>query len=348
MILRLFLFAAASAISGNCRADTDTLAATRHDVILFGTSLVSLGAQLFQDTALSADRKTSCASCHRPDLYFTDGKPVGIGVFGNPGTRNTPTLLNISSQYSLLWDGRKDSLESQVLDPIFNSREHALKDEKSLLQALRRNSTYAPLLIAAFGTAGKEPAATHVAMALAAYVRSLISANTAFDRYVFERNLDAFSSEEIRGYKLFTGLAGCSQCHNLNPESVSKGIDQFHVSAVGFPLTAKVRMSELMALALSRIKKGELALLRDEISSDSDLSSLGHFLATGNIHDVGKFRTPSLRHVAHTAPYMHDGSIATLDEAIEIELYSSEGAHRHPVQLTADEKIALEKFLKTL
>jgi cytochrome c peroxidase len=271
---------------------------------------VALGARLFSDPRLSGDGRRSCASCHRPELAFSDGRRRAQGLNGQALNRNTPALWNLAWSSAYFWDGRAPTLEAQVVLPIVAADEMG-GDWSKILPRLNDDGTLAP----AFGSAfPAETAITEasVAKALAAYVRSLISPPTRFDAWI-EGDSHALKANEVRGFRLFTGKAGCVLCH------------------VGWRFT-------------------------DDRFHDIGLAGrdMGRSLVAGGTPGLPAFKTPSLRELAHTAPYMHDGSLATL--AAVLKHYAG-GLRRRPslapslprrLRLTPNERADLIAFLGTL
>ena len=305
----------------------------------------ALGKRLFADKALSRDRTVSCAGCHQSALAFTDGKPVATGFEGKLGTRNTMSLLNVGQQTSFFWDGRRTRLEDQVLDPLVNPLEHALADQGQVLSTLRANPEYRKAFAAAFPATRPDPVQTeNLSIALAAFVRTLVSPESAIDRFVVKKDNAALSPDARAGFQVFTGKAQCVSCHSLKPDSASGRVlltDQsFHAHGASF---------YGMHQSLDRMAKQVLAKgkpLSDVARDDPQgTAGLGRFMVSGALADVGAFRTPSLRNVAKTAPYFHDGRVTTLELAVEQELLSQGSEQR---LLSPEEKRVLLVFLKAL
>jgi cytochrome c peroxidase len=257
---------------------------------------IALGRKLFFDTRLSSDGTLSCATCHDPERAFTDGRAVAIGVGGQRGPRNSPTLVNRGYGRLHFLDGRAASLEQQALEPIFNPKELALSPSELEKRV------------------GLPKA--KVSRALASYVRTIRSGDSPFDRYV-AGDRDALPEQARQGLKLFRGKGGCVVCHvgpNLTDE-------KFHNTGVAW--------------------NGQS--FRDE----------GRYAITGEPVSRGAFRTPTLREIASTAPYMHDGSLATLEDVID---YYDRGGRPNPhldpevrlLDLSRAEKRALTAFLRSL
>jgi cytochrome c peroxidase len=273
---------------------------------------IELGKRLFFERRLSENEGISCASCHIPDKAFADGTVISPGPKGPSGTRNTPTLVNVSLQPYQLWDGRSSSLEDQALLPVENPREMGSRLE-TVLDRLNQVASYRTAFQEVFGTLATR---NTVAQALASFERTILSGNSAYDRYR-AGDREAMRPASIEGMKLFHGKAHCSVCHR--GPNLSNG--QFHNLGVGW--------------------------------NGSRFADQGRFAVTGIIKDKGAFKTPTLRQVAQTAPYMHDGSLATLDEVVEF--YNRGGnpnPHLDPLiqprKLNAQEKRWLVEFLKSL
>jgi cytochrome c peroxidase len=329
----------AASLSVACRSiahDTDTAAVA---------SLVALGRTVFFDPALSADGRVSCASCHQPDRAYSDGRPRAAGIAGRTGTRNAPGLLDVGRQHSLFWDGRRAHLEDQALDPLLNEVEHGLASEGQLLDRLRADARYPAAFAAAFAS---EPiTARHVANALAAFERTLVSGPSPFDRFR-AGDRDAMPPAARRGWVVFDQQAHCTHCHlatsddGLPPLFTDHG---FHSLAVGFHRIE--RTLPQLTVRLAALRRGGQPLGRDVLQS-SALAELGRFAVTLDPRDLAAFKTPGLRNVARTAPYMHDGSVATLGEAVDLEVYSRGARDARPIILTPSERDDLITFLHAL
>lgn len=274
---------------------------------------IDLGRMLFFDKNLSRDRSISCADCHLPQKAFTDGRSVSIGVGGAVGRRNAPTLLNCAYGKTLFWDGRTASLEEQALLPLTSPAEMD-NTLDAVIQYLKANEAYRRLFQRSFGTTNVLPA--NLARALASYQRSLVAANAPFDRYRLLDDASALSPAAQRGLLLFRGKARCAQCHEGSLFSDQK----FHNTGVNW---------------------GKPPL------------DLGRFEQTGRDEDRGAFKTPTLRNLSFTAPYMHDGSLRTLEEVVDF--YDRGGQPNphldpalRPLSLASDEKSALIEFLRSL
>lgn len=277
---------------------------------------IALGKQLFHDKRLSADGTVSCATCHIPAQAFTDGLALAKGIGGLTATRNTPTLLNVAFNENLFWDGRRTSLEEQAGDPFINPREHGFKTHPQLVAVIQRDHAYRRAFKRAFAVPPTAITMEHIALALASFERTLLAANTPFDRYYYQSDKTALSEAAVRGLVLFTGRAQCARCHHIGASFATFTDHQFHSLGVGY---RKIE-ARLATITQHLVNAGDQPT-DHQILSDADVAELGRFSVTRNPLDIATFRTPSLRNVALTAPYMHDGSLATLAEVLELELY---------------------------
>lgn len=274
---------------------------------------VELGKLLFFDKRLSKDNTVSCATCHDPQKGFTDQVPVSTGMHGQKGALSAPTVLNAAYMFSQFWDGRAKTLEEQAKGPIINPVEMGNTHE-FCSQTISEIKGYRPYFKAAYGT--EEVTIDRIANAIATFERTVLSGNSAWDRYTQLKDESALTEAGKRGLVLFEGKARCTQCH------------------VGFTL------SDSLFHNLG-------------VGMNQENPHLGRYNVTKEEKDKGAFKTPTLRDLLQTAPYMHDGSIATLEEVIE--LYDRGGEPNKwldpkmkPLALTADEKADLLEFLKSL
>lgn len=305
--------------------------------------LAYIGMHLFTDERLSITRNVSCATCHVPEKAFTDGRTVAVGNLGRRGTRNTPSLWDVGTLPNQFWDGRRTTLEQQAIDPLLNSREHGLPSAQILLETVRADRNYQADFKSAFGITSSEITIQHISQALAAFERMLVSSDSAFDRYQYGGDTTALSESAMRGFRLFDGRAGCANCHILDGARATFTDFKFHFIGVNLaPLLP--RLAELA----ERVAAADRRVLDGLISEDSDIAALGRFVVTKNPQDIGRFRTPSLRNVAVTGPYMHDGSVPTLEMALEFEAYYRGLETNQPLMLTPSERSDLIAFLHSL
>lgn len=302
---------------------------------------VQLGKRIFFDTRLSKDGAVSCGSCHIEEKAFNDGKALAEGHAKARGTRNTPSLLNAAFNTSFFWDGRRDSLEAQALDPFLNPMEHGLIDVDQLRRAVEADPSYRAMFRKAFGSEGID--AKRIAGALAAFEKTLLSGNSAFDRFQYGGDTRALGEREKHGLLLFKGAARCVSCHTTGPEFALFSDQRFHAIGVG-----RERLLEHLPRLTQQVVSSSPQEKDRLIFSDPLVAALGRFTVTGNPVDIGAFRTPSLRNVALTAPYMHDGSVATLEDAVSREIYYRGNEDGRPLILTPQEVEDLVAFLRSL
>ena len=291
---------------------------------------IELGRHLFYDPILSADSTMSCSSCHLPELSFADGQATSAGIDGIFGSRSSMSLINIGYvEKGLFWDGRANTLEDQALAPVEDPIE--LHDTwENVEQKLRQHPSYPKMFRHAFGiNDSQEITREMAAKALAQFERTLISSNSKFDK-VYLQEAGIFTDSEQRGFEMFfdkgaqgSGLpdAECGHCHN-EPLMTT---DEFFNNGL------------------------------DSVSSLTEFLDLGLGGVNQDTFDNGKFRAPSLRNIALTAPYMHDGRFQTLEEVIDF--YNESPNHINgsnvdvnirPLELTDSQKQDILNFLHTL
>lgn len=305
---------------------------------------IALGKQLFNDKRLSQDGTISCASCHNKDRAFTDGQKVAVGIKRQTGFRNAPTVVNADFYQSLFLDGRAASLEEQALGPFLNPIEHGLINQQQLVEIVNQDSQYRQQFAQVFNTT--EITAEQIAQAIASFERTLIAGNSAFDRYLFGRDRQALTDSEARGMRIFRRKGNCANCHEISGKDALFMDNRFYNLGIGFN-----KVNPQIAEFVKALRAGKSA---EEFEfTDAQRAELGRFNVTHIIADIGKFKTPTLRNITLTAPYMHDGSVATLEEVIE---YYDKGGDKNPfldpaifpLHLTAQEKLDLVAFLKAL
>lgn len=274
-----------------------------------------LGEQLFSDPILSLDSTVSCRSCHLPEFAFADTAVFSRGVGGRLGRRNAPTITNMASRSHFFFDGRAATLEQQVLMPIQDTVE--MRATLGLVeQRLRSHPVYGPAFREIFG---RPATSDDLAAALATFVLTLETADTPFDRWMFDEP-EGMSEAAVQGREVFLGKGRCFDCH-FSPDFTG---------------------DEFRNVGLYNGKK-----LRDT----------GRFAFTGDSTDLGKFKVPGLRNVAVTAPYMHNGMFRTLDEVIDYydkpdkvvpDAIGRDSLLAEPLGLTPGEKADLKAFLEAL
>lgn len=273
---------------------------------------VALGYLLYFDKRLSNDDTVSCATCHNPATGWTDRSPVSTGIKGQQGTRSAPTVVNAAYMFSQFWDGRAASLEEQALGPIINPVEMGQPDHSFMVNKLEKIHGYEPQFQKVFGEGVTKE---NVSKAIAAFERTILAANSRYDRYS-QGDKSALNASEVRGMDLFFGKANCSRCHAGPNFSDS----QFHNLGVGIA---------------------------------APKPDLGRYEQTKVERDKGAFKTPTVRDITKTAPYMHDGSEKTLKEVVE---FYDRGGNKNPqldplivpLNLTAQEQADLIAYMKAL
>ena len=320
---------------------------------------VELGRHLFYDTRLSGNGEQSCATCHIQALAFTDGRPRGLGSTGERHPRSAMSLVNVAYRDALTWGNPTlRSLEEQVLVPLFGTDPVELGlsgHEPRVYAALAASPVYRRLFAAAFpppapadgveGGVERLVTTDNVALALAAFQRSIVSFRSPYDRYRFHEDETALSPAARRGMRLFfSGRARCGGCHLGHTVSTDLGLNldggsKAATSPVGDPPVFLFHNTGLYNLP------GPVPYPAD---------NAGKYLHTGDLEDAGQFRIPSLRNVAVTAPYMHDGSIAALGEVLDHYVAGGRAPNPRqsesirPLSLRDDERRDLIAFLQSL
>ncbi len=307
---------------------------------------IELGRLLFHDSRFSGDGSISCASCHHSDKAFTDALNTPLGINGQTGARNAPTVINAAFYKTLFLDGRAKSLEDQALGPFLNPVEHGLSDYKKIINVIKSDSAYPERFKQVFGIATDDIAIEHVVKAIASFERTLISGNSLFDQYYFGRDHSKLSESAARGLRIFRRKGNCANCHEISWDNALFMDNQFYNIGVGFK-----RIDKQLSDIISTLQTG--GKIEDLDLSAEQISELGLFNVTGFIKDIGKFKTPTLRNIALTAPYMHDGSVESLEEVVD---YYDKGGDKNrfidsaifPLHFTDQEKIDLVEFMKAL
>lgn len=283
-------------------------------------ALIELGRRLFFSPVLSADGQVSCASCHKPELGFADNQPTSAGAGGRETQRNAPGLLNVAFRPGLRWDAYPTSIEQFIKYPVSGRDEMNAHDLPAAARRAAGNPGFAAGFQRVFGS--RQVDFPQIEIAIGAYVRTLVSGNSAFDRAMFGGQPEAMSASAWRGFALFGGRAGCSTCHTWTQESPFFSDGQLHATGWGWDAALGAYVDE-----------GAGALGTSELT--------------------GQFRTPTLRDLTLTGPYMHDGRLATLREVIEFfNRGGGPGPGRspsmRPLHLTESDMDDLEQFLIAL
>lgn len=266
-------------------------------------ALVDLGRMLYYDARLSKNHDVACNSCHLLDAYGVDNKPTSPGHKGQLGGRNSPTSYNAALHLAQFWDGRAPSVEEQAKGPVLNPVEMAMPSEESVVKVLRSIPGYQEAFKAAFPGDAEPISYNNMAVAIGTFERGLVTKNSRFDQYLGGK-VDALTPEEVAGLDLFVST-GCTTCHSG--------------AAMGGAMYQK------------------LGLVHPYETADN-----GRMDATKNEADKGFFKVPSLRNIAKTSPYFHDGSIATLEDAVRKMAH-----HQLGKDLTDAEVASIVAFLQT-
>lgn len=268
---------------------------------------VALGSRLFHDTRLSRDNSVSCASCHVLSKGGVDGLKHSVGIGKQRGDMNAPTVFNSGFNFRQFWNGRAQSLEDQIDGPVHNPKEMA-SSWPEIVAKLQQDPAYAAEFRALYRD-GMQP--RNIKHAIATFERSLITPNSRFDKYL-RGDRDALTQDEIQGYQLFKRY-GCVACH----QGVNVGGNLYE----------------------------RLGVMRDFFKTRGDIApaDLGRFAITGKPEDRHVFRVPSLRNIALTAPYLHDGSVDALGEVVVIM-----GQYQLGVSIPPGDVALIVRFLHTL
>jgi cytochrome c peroxidase len=315
---------------------------------------VELGRKLFMDRRLSRNATMSCAMCHVPEQGFTAtalGTPLGLE--GRSLRRNAPSLLNVAYVGQLFHDGRASALESQAWMPLLDPIEMGNQSVADVLKRIGAMPDYAGLFEAAFD--GAAPSERTLGAALASYQRTLVSGNSRFDRWRYGNDKAALSAREQAGFAVFAGKGRCIACHVVGQRHALFSDARFHNTGIGWarrkaaPTDPERRYAVQLAPGVfTEVKERDLASVSEPAQHDE-----GRFEVTRNDSERWAYRTPSLRNVAITGPYMHDGSLATLEAVIAY--YQQGGIDNpgkdqllRPLQLSAQELADLAAFLRSL
>jgi len=276
---------------------------------------ITLGDKLFHDKRFSTTGEVSCATCHDREKGFTDNPlKTSEGINKLTGTRNAPTVLNAAYMTTQFWDGRSPSLEDQALGPFINPVEMGLKNHQPILEIVRSDPEYIAAFENVFGIEGSQTTMDQVTRAIAAFERTVVYGNSPFDRYYYLSDTGALDDRQERGLDLFINQGRCVSCHLIEQTQALFTDNRFHNIGVGIN-TIQADIAELSHAFLEA--DYTLDEVDVEVLSDPRTSELGRFAVVHNFNELGAFKTPSLRNIALTAPYMHDGSIATLREVVE-------------------------------
>jgi cytochrome c peroxidase len=279
---------------------------------------IALGKKLFDDKRFSSTGQVACATCHDEKKAFTD-TPLrtseGIKKAGKPltGTRNAPTVVNAAYFDVQFWDGRSATLEDQSQHPFVNPVEMGLKDHQPILKIVRSDPDYVKGFEQVFGKKGAHVTMKEVQQAIAAFERTQVAGDTAFDRFFYGGEQAALTEAQKRGFDLFVNKGRCVSCHVVEQTAALFTDNRFHNVGVGINDVQK-EVPDLAGAFLQA--KATLAEVDVKVLADKRTSELGRFAISREFEGLGAFKTPTLRNVAVTPPYMHDGSLATLKDVM--------------------------------
>ncbi len=274
---------------------------------------VELGRLLFFDKRLSKNDTIACASCHLPAKAFADGMPVSTGINKLKGGRSAPASINRVFSKGQFWDGRADTLEDQSIGPFVSPVEHGFINHNELVAKIKKFAGYRQLFQDVFG---REIAIEDIGKAIASFQRTILSGNSAVDKFDLGGEEKALSESAKRGLELFRGKARCTRCHS----GFNFTDEKFHNLGIGW---------------------------------DTNTVDLGRYMVTKNPEDIGAFKTPTLREIARSAPYMHDGRFTSLEDVVK---FYNQGGIKNPhqdntiipLELTEQEQQDVVALLKSL
>lgn len=317
---------------------------------------IALGDKLYNDKRFSSTGKIACMTCHDPKKGFTDNLRVSKGIKDLTGTRNSPTVFNAAYMTTQFWDGRSPSLEDQAQHPITNPVEMGLPNHDPVMKIVKEDPAYVAAFKAAFNVEPKDIVLDHVLKAIATFERTQVGGNSRFDRWYFNGE-KTLNEREQRGFNVFIGNGRCVSCHTVEHTTALFTDNKFHNIGVGINRVPAADIDKLVGEFLKADYSKEV--VDKKVLTDKKTSEIGRVAVTQQMVDIGNFKTPTLRNIALTAPYMHDGSLKTLEEVVEhynrggkssdaekITPYLSGGIR--PLNLTATEKADLVAFMKSL
>jgi cytochrome c peroxidase len=331
------------------------------------TDKVALGLALYFDKRLSVNSTVSCATCHDPANAFTDHNAVALGVSGDAGTRNAPTILNAMFSERLFWDGRVGSLEDQAKQPLTNPFEMGMENYAAVVArvtAIREYQQRFQLVFRKEGTTIET-----IVKAIAAYERTQLSGNSPFDRFI-AGDKKGITEAQKRGWELFKDKAKCIECHSFSPDSPFFTDFKFHNTGVAARDSSFEQLSRLARQITNSDTEGTgdkpIKLMNNLpmssrqpeksaplLAHTEGFTELGRYLVTKQQKDVGAFKTPTLRDVELTTPYMHNGSEKTL---IDVVRFYNRGGNANPsldermrpLHLSEEEMNELVEFMRAL
>lgn len=312
---------------------------------------INLGRKLFYDRRLSINNTFSCAMCHVPEQGFTNNEmATAVGVEGRTVRRNSPTLYNVAYLRSLFHDGRETTLENQVWGPLLARNEMANPSIGYVIDKIKGNSDYNGLFEKTFG---KSASIDTIGMAIASYERTLNSANSPFDRWYYGKDESAIDPKSKRGFALFNGKARCGQCHHINKDFALLTDNNLHNTGIGFVEAMNKPAQPTQKVQVSPGVYVEVDSKLIASVAETKANDLGRYEVTQKPEDRWRYKTPSLRNISLSAPYMHNGSLANLREVVEF--YNRGGSANEnldplikPLNFTLSEIDDLVSYLQAL
>lgn len=318
---------------------------------------IALGDKLFNDARFSSTGDVSCATCHDPAKAFTDSPLVtSEGINKLTGTRNAPTVINSAYFKLFFWDGRSVDLEDQAQHPIVNPVEMGLVNHDPVLQIVRTDPDYVARFKKVFDKQGEQVTMKEVQQALASFERTIVAGDSPFDRWYYGGDQNAVNDQVKRGFNVFLTKGRCVSCHTMEQDYALFTDNRFHNIGVGVNRI----QNEIPEFAPAFLTAKSAGTDVDKaVLTNPKVSELGRFAVTESLDEIGAFKTSTLRNVAVTAPFMHDGSLATLRDVVEH--YNNGGVTRkddpvndflsggiRPLNLTDDEISDLVAFMESL
>jgi cytochrome c peroxidase len=276
---------------------------------------IALGDKLFNDKRFSSTGDVSCAKCHDPAKAFTDGPLVtSEGVNKLTGTRNAPTVINAAYFKLFFWDGRSIDLEDQAQHPMINPVEMGLPNHDPVLRIVRTDPDYVARFKKVFDKQGDQVTMKEVQQAIASFERTIVAGDSPFDRWYYGHDDQAMNESAKRGFNIFLTKGRCVSCHTMEQDYALFTDNRFHNIGVGVNrIQAEIpKFAPAFLTAKSAGTDVDKAVL-----TNPKVSELGRFAVTESLDEIGAFKTSTLRNVAVTAPFMHDGSLKTLRDVVE-------------------------------
>jgi cytochrome c peroxidase len=311
---------------------------------------IALGKKLFYDRRLSLNNTFSCAMCHIPEQGFTNNEmATAVGVEGRTVRRNSPTLYNVAYMEKLFHDGRENTLEQQAWSPLLARNEMANPSIGYVIDKIKQSGDYNSLFEQAFR---RGVSMETVGMALASYQRTLNSANSAFDRWFYRKQQNTLTAEAKRGYQLFVGKANCAACHQIGAKTALFTDQKLHNTGIGYDEAMNKSPNKLKVQVAPGVFMDVDSATVNSVT-EPKAADLGLYEISQNPTDRWKYKTPSLRNISLTAPYMHNGRFTTLEQVLDF--YNQGGVQNEnldplikPLKLSKVEINDLIAFLQSL